>query len=331
MTYELSVLDQSPVPEGFAPAIALRNSIDLAVACDRLGFLRYWVAEHHNSAALAGSSPEILIGHIAENTGRIRVGSGGVMLTHYAPLKVAESFKVLEALHPGRIDLGIGRAPGSDQRTAAALARGGQRLGIECYPSMVAELRDLLAGRVDSTGPLAGIEARPRTDLAPELWLLASSQDSAAIAAHLGTPLSWAHFISPGGEAICGAYRDQFSPSADCPAPRLSVGVSVLCAETESEAEALAEGLRAWRASAVRGPIPAPGRRRTTRRDPLAVTPADAGERRIVYGTPARVKGELDELAEQYRADEVIAVTICHDHATRVRSYELLAAEYGMV
>lgn len=328
---KLSVLDQTPVPEGCSAGDALRNSIDLARHVDRLGYHRYWVAEHHNMTGLAGSSPEILIGHIAENTDRIRVGSGGVMLTHYAPLKVAENFKLLAALHPGRIDLGVGRAPGSDGRTAAALARGGQSLSIEYYPNLVQELRQLINERAAQSGPMVGIEARPYTGDVPELWLLASSEDSAAIAAHFGTPLSWAHFISPHGAEICGAYRRHFEPSEYGVEPQVSIGVSVLCADTESEAERLASSLRTWRRTGLRGPIPAPGAdpADSPAADPLAVSSAGP-QKPIIAGTPSQVRIELDALVADYQADEIVVVSICHDHLARVHSYELLAEVYEL-
>lgn len=332
----LSVLDQTPVPSGSSTSVALRNSIDLAQHADRLGYERYWVAEHHGMPGLAGSSPEILIGHIAENTERIRVGSGGVMLSHYAPLKVAENFKVLEALHPGRIDVGLGRAPGSDHRTAQALARGGQRLSIEYYPTMVQELRQLLNGTAPVEGPLAGITATPSTDLAPQLWLLASSQDSAAIAAHFGTALSWAHFISPNGAEICRAYREQFNPNEYRAEPELSIGVSVLCADTEEEAEIQAATLKLWRSSGLRGPIPSPAETAAAAEaekampNPLAVRTDPRDQKPLIVGTADQVRAEIDELVERYQADEVMVVTICHDHAARVRSYELLAEAYDL-
>ena len=322
----LSVLDQSPVPEGSSPGDALRNSIDLAQQCDRLGYHRYWVAEHHNMEGLAGSSPEVLIGHIAERTEQMRIGSGGVMLTHYSPLKVAENFQVLQALHPGRIDIGVGRAPGSDHRTAVALARGGRQLSIEYYPTMVQELRQLLHRRVPE-GPLAGIEARPFTAEPPELWLLASSQDSAAIAAHFGLPLSWAHFINPHGAQICAAYREQFNPSVDHDTPVLSVGVSVLCAESDAEAEALASSLKIWRATGRRGGIPQPGE---VAANPLSVAPQGRPESPLVTGTPGKVRAELTRIGEAYGADELVIVSICHDHAARVRSYELVADAFAL-
>lgn len=334
MALKLSVLDQSPVSQGSSAAQALRNSVELAQVCERKGFSRYWVAEHHNMGGLAGSSPEILIGHIAENTEHIRVGSGGVMLSHYSPLKVAENFRMLEALHPGRIDLGLGRAPGSDHVTANAMARGGQRPSIEHYPTMVQELRQLLHDRVPDDGPLQGVEARPLTASAPEMWLLASSQDSAAIAAHFGLPLSWAHFINPHGAQICRAYAEQFAPSFVHAEPSLSIGAAVLCAPTNEEAEVLATSLKMWRASGLRGHIPSPAEAATQAEaaavNPLTVSVPRDREKPLIVGDPDEVKRQISETAELYGADEVLIVSICHDHAARIRSYELISDAFGL-
>jgi luciferase family oxidoreductase group 1 len=330
----LSVLDQTPVPQGSSPATALRNSIDLAQHAERLGYHRFWVAEHHNMGGLAGSSPEILIGHIAENTDRIRVGSGGVMLTHYSPLKVAENFRMLEALHPGRIDLGLGRAPGSDHVTANALARGGQRLSIEYYPTMIQELRQLLHDRVPDDGPLRGIQARPQTEFAPEMWLLASSEDSAAIASHFGLPLSWAHFINPHGAQVCRAYTEQFTPSFSHTEPSLSICAAVLCAATTEEANVLATSLKMWRARGLQGPIPSPAEAETladaAAKNPLTVSVPPEREKPLIVGNPAEVKRQISETAEMYGADEVVIVSICHDHDARVRSYELVSEAFAL-
>src|SRR5437870_9812704 len=184
----LGVLDQSPVRSGGgAVADAIHETLDLAEACDRLGYYRYWLAEHHSTAGLAGSSPEVLIGRVAAVTSRIRVGSGGVMLTHYSPLKVAESFRVLETLFPGRIDLGIGRAPGSDPLTARALSRGPGALGLEHFPNQIADLIAFLRDGPPAGHPFAGVRAMPTGPTAPDVWLLRSSGDSAAYAAHFGT------------------------------------------------------------------------------------------------------------------------------------------------
>src|SRR5436309_3017513 len=207
----LSVLDQSPVRSGGTPAEAIQETLDLARAADRLGYHRYWLAEHHSTTGLAGSSPEVLISRVAEVTSRIRVGAGGVMLSHYSALKVAENFRMLELLYPGRIDLGIGRAPGSDPLTARALAHGPGALGIEHFPAQIADLIGFLHDRLPPGHPFAGVRAMPVGPSAPELWLLGSSGDSAAYAAHLGTAFSFAHFINDeGGAEVVRAYREHF-------------------------------------------------------------------------------------------------------------------------
>ncbi len=331
----LSVLDQSPVPEGSTAGDALRNTLDLARRTEAMGYHRYWVAEHHGMTGLAGSSPEALIGSIAGSTDRIRVGSGGVMLTHYAPLKVAESFNVLASLHPGRIDLGVGRAPGSDHLTAAALARGGARTPLENYPNQVEELVHLVDDTLPAHSPIQGVRATPRPDEPPEIWLLASSPDSAAFAAHFGLPLGWADFIAQvDGAPIIDAYRRQFRPSARCAEPRVLLCASAVCADTDEEADAIVAAVRAWRAAGLRGPVPAPtptpSNPDTTpaRPAPLAVQP---GRRSIATGTPDRVGARLTEMAEASGAEEVMVVTICHDHEARVRSYQLLADRFGLV
>src|SRR5213592_1780771 len=237
----LGVLDQSPVRSGGNVADALHETLDLAELCDRLGYRRYWLAEHHSTPGLAGSSPEVLIGQVAARTSRIRVGSGGVMLQHYSSLKVAESFRVLETLHPGRIDLGIGRAPGSDQLTARALASGGV-VGVDDFVGKVADLLGFLHGDLPPQHPFGGVLAMPTGPTAPEVWLLGSSDQSAAIAAHFGTGFSFAHFIIPrGGAPVVRAYQRAFRPSAYLAEPRASVGVFVVCADTEAAALRLAK------------------------------------------------------------------------------------------
>src|SRR2546428_299598 len=235
----LGVLDQSPVRSGGAVADAIHETLELAELCDRLGYHRYWLAEHHSTAGLACSSPEVLIGQVAARTSRIRVGSGGVMLQHYSSLKVAESFRVLETLFPGRIDLGIGRAPGSDGLTAQALRADGSP---ERFPQQVADLMGFLHGALPENHPYAKVVAMPTGPTAPEVWLLGSSDQSAAMAAHFGAAFSFAHFINAdGGALITRAYRRQFRPSEWSPAPRSSAAVFVVCADTEAEAQRLAK------------------------------------------------------------------------------------------
>ncbi|HEX2116003.1 MAG TPA: MsnO8 family LLM class oxidoreductase, partial [Alphaproteobacteria bacterium] len=205
----LSVLDQSPVRAGGTAAQAVAETIELAQHCERLGYHRYWLAEHHNADGLAGTAPEILIARIAAATNRMRIGSGGVMLSHYSPLKVAETFRMLETLYPGRIDLGIGRAPGSDPRTAQALQHGPGALPIEYYPAQIADLLAYLGPGLAPDHPFAGVRAMPAAPAAPEFWVLGSSDQSAAYAAHFGAAFSFAHFITERmGPEIMQAYRD---------------------------------------------------------------------------------------------------------------------------
>jgi luciferase family oxidoreductase group 1 len=329
----LSVLDQSPVRSSARPADAIRETLALAEACDRLGYTRYWLAEHHSTAALAGSAPEVLIGQVAARTSRIRVGSGGVMLQHYSPLKVAESFRVLETLFPGRIDLGLGRAPGSDQLAARALAGPGGG-SPEFFPQQVSDLLAWLGGEPPPEHPFAKVRAMPTGDTMPEVWLLGSSDQSAALAAHFGTAFSFAHFINAdGGAGITRAYVREFKPSALLAAPMASAAVFVVCAETEAEAERLASSRDLFIARLYTGR----GGRYPTAAEALA-HPYTAWEqqiveharRRRVAGTPAQCRERLEALAQEYGVDEIVVVTITETAASRLRSYELLAEVFGL-
>src|SRR2546428_2711926 len=322
----LGVLDQSPVRSGGGVADAIPETPDLAEACDRLGYHRYWLAEHHSTPGLAGSSPEVLIGQVAARTSRIRVGSGGVMLQHYSPLKVAESFRVLETLFPGRVDLGIGRAPGSDQLTARALRDDG---GPEYFPQQVADLVGFLHGTLPEGHPYARVLAMPTGPTAPEMWMLGSSDQSAALAAHFGTGFSFAHFINQeGGAEVTRAYRGQFRPSTWLDAPRASAAVFVVCADTEAEARRLAKSRELFIVRLYTG---RPGRYPSieeaesypyTERE-LAILRHAQG--RTAAGAPEQVRERLGALAGESEADELIIVTLTHDPKARRRSYEVLA------
>lgn len=330
----LSVLDQSPIPAGTAPADAIRESVELAKLCDRLGYRRYWLAEHHASGGLAGTAPEILLTRIAAATTRLRIGSGGVMLSHYSPLKVAEAFRVAEALFPGRIDLGIGRAPGSDGRTAQALQAGPGAPGIEHFPAQIADLIGYLRDELPADHPFAGVAAQPRGPGMPELWLLGSSDYSGACAAHFGAPFSFAHFISgEGGEEVMAAYRRDFKPSAFCSAPRGSIGVFALTAEDSKRAHYLAASRDLWRLRLDRGelgPVPTPEEALAYPYSEVERRRLAFHRRRMVVGDPGEVKQGLEELAARYGVDEVVVVSICHDPAARRRSYELLAEAFSL-
>ena len=331
----LSVLDQSPIRSGRTPADAIRETLELAAAADRLGYRRYWVAEHHSSEGLAGSTPEILIGQIAARTNQIRVGSGGVMLSHYSSLKVAENFRMLETLFPGRIDLGIGRAPGSDRRTAMALAHGPGALGIEHFPAQIRDVIQWLHDEVDPSHSFAGVRAMPVGPSAPEVWLLGSSADSATYAAHFGTAFSFAHFINAnGGDEITRMYRAYFKPSVWLPEPKVSVGVFVVCADTEEEAQRLrlSRDLSIARRYSGQGGGPYPTvaevQQHLWTSQQLAIL--EHQRNRVIAGTPDRVRVRLLELADEFEADELVVVTITEDEQSRLHSYELLAEAFDL-
>jgi luciferase family oxidoreductase group 1 len=330
----LSVLDQSPIRTGQTPADAIRETLALAQAVDRLGYRRYWLAEHHSSDGLAGSAPEILIGQVAARTRQIRVGSGGVMLSHYSALKVAENFRLLETLFPGRIDLGIGRAPGSDRLTARALAHGPGALGIDQFPAQIRDVIGWLHNEMDPAHPFAGVRAMPVGPTAPEVWLLGSSADSATYAAHFGTAFSFAHFINAnGGDEVTRMYRGYFRPSEWLAEPVVSIGVFVICADTEEEAQRLrlSRDLSiARRYTGGRGPYPTVAEAQMHLWTPHQLAIAEEARKRAIVGTPAQVHAQLVALAEQYEAEELVVVTITEDAQSRLRSYELLAEAFAL-
>ena len=335
----LGVLDQSPVPEGSSGARALRNTIDLARHAESLGYGRYWVAEHHGGPLLAGASPEALVGPIASATSRMRVGSGGVMLPHYSPLKVAESFSVLAGLYPGRIDLGIGRAAGTDPTTTFALQRDRRAASPDDFPQQLAELMAYLRDELPEDHPFRRLAALPGLPEAPELWLLGSSAQSAAWAAELGVPYAFADFINPEGAEYAAHYRAHYAPSREHPEPRVIAGVSAICAETAEEAELLATSVTMAMRMLRRGrPIPVPppdvARRfldeERARRAQGRSAPARRGPRRMVVGAPGAVRAGLEGVAAEYGADELLVVTITHDHGARLRSYALIAEAFGL-
>jgi luciferase family oxidoreductase group 1 len=325
------VLDQSPLRSGATPEQALAETLELARRTEALGFERYWVAEHHDSSGLMGPAPEVLIARIASITERIRVGSGGVMLMHYSPYKVAEQFNLLEALFPHRIDLGLGRAPGSDGITAAALAYG-NRLGMEYFGTRVADTAGWVTGGRPVTEALQQVGVTPRIEHHPELWMLGSSDQSAQLAAHLGFGFSFAHFIAPeAAAAVCRMYRDAFTPSAQLAAPRVILGVFVLCADTEAEARDLALCRDLWRKRMMErgqpGAWPTVAEARAELGDRISTDPR-AGHQ--ILGTPDQVRQQLDELAAATGADEFSVVTITPEFEQRVRSYELLAEAFDL-
>lgn len=329
---KLSVLDQSPMARGESASQAVEHTISLARRCDELGYHRYWLAEHHASKTLACSAPEILIGRVAQETERIRVGSGGVMLTHYSPFKVAESFKLLELLYPGRIDLGVGRAPGGDRLTMRALAYG-NRVGIEYYPAKVQDMLAWVSGGKPVTGALERLEATPKISTVPEVWMLASSMDSAMYAANLGLPLSFAHFIEPKPAIeVMQAYRREFRP-VYLKEPHSSVGVFAIAHEDPERVELfrrMRELQRIRRDRGIRGPTPTLDEAAEYEFTEDELARMRTRRSRQIIGTPGEVKSEIDELVEATSADEVVILTITPSFEDRVRSYELIAAEYSL-
>jgi luciferase family oxidoreductase group 1 len=327
----LSVLDLSPVGEGSSPRDALRNSLDLAQHVERLGFHRLWVAEHHNMPGIASSSPAVLLAHIASVTSTIRVGSGGVMLPNHSPLVIAEQFGMLEALHPGRVDLGLGRAPGTDQVTALALRRSRDRLAVDAFDSELAELLGYFNGDIPSDHPFSRITATPGVGYQPAIWLLGSSDYSADLAGRLGLPFSFAHHFAGGNtDAAIKVYRDAFRPSEVLDEPYLMLGVNVICAETHDRAQWLA------------GPGQLAMIRLRTGRPGRYPTPEEAAEyqptpserevarglgRSNVVGDVATVRKGLTDLIERTGADELMLTTMVHGHEDRLESYRLVAEE----
>jgi luciferase family oxidoreductase group 1 len=326
---KLSVLDQSPISEGMSGTQALANTLDLARLADSLGYHRYWVAEHHGGPMLAGPSPEVLIGPIAAATSRIRVGSGGVMLPHYSPFKVAESFSVLAGLFPGRIDLGLGRAAGTDPMTTHALQRDRGRALPDDFPQQLAELLAYYEDRFPPSNPLARLArvlpGRPET---PEPWLLGSSPQSALWAGELGLPYAFADFINPAGAEIAALYRSNFEPGR-IETPRTVVAAWALAADSDEEAQRLASSSKMAFTMLRRGrliEVPPP---ETALRFLASEGDQLTGRRRTIVGAPETVRAGIEQVAADYGADEVIVVTITYDHAARRRSYELIAEAFA--
>jgi luciferase family oxidoreductase group 1 len=327
----LSVLDQSPVAEGSTGAQALHNTIDLARLADQLGYHRYWVAEHHGGPSLAGPSPEALVGPIASATRRLRVGSGGVMLPHYSPFKVAETFSLLAGLYPGRIDLGIGRAAGTDPMTTHALQRDRRTAMPDDFPEQLAELLAYYEDKIPASNPLSRLAkvlpGRPET---PDVWLLGSSPQSALWAADLGLPYAFADFINPQGAEIARMYQEEFAEELRLPDPRTAVAVWALCADTDEEARRLSTSSRMTFTLLRQGrliPVPPP---ETAERFLASQGDGLGQRRRTIVGAPDTVRAGIEAAAGEYGAEEVIVVTITYDHAARRRSYELIAEAFGL-
>jgi len=330
-----SVLDQSPTPEGRTQDLAIGESLALARLCDALGYHRYWVSEHHNSGSIVGTAPEILMAAIAATTRRIRVGSAGVMLPHYSALKVAEQFRVLEGIAPGRIDLGLGRAPGSDRLTAYALNPNAS--AVDEFPRQVHELQCWVTGEpLPADHPFHQIAALPQGPTSPELWILGSSDYGAQLAAYFGLPYAFAYFFTDGRgvEAALALYRQNYRPSPRYPEPIATICVWALAADTEAEARRLAATREYWRVvdfqQGRRGPLVSP--------EKAAVHPYTQAERaqieeirrKAFVGTAEQVIAKIESLARELALAEIVVNTWTFDPAARCRSYELLAKAGGL-
>ncbi|HEU4776923.1 MAG TPA: LLM class flavin-dependent oxidoreductase [Telluria sp.] len=332
---KLSVLDQSPVARGSTPADAIRDTLALARHCEELGYARYWLSEHHNSASIVGSAPEVLMAAIAATTQRIRIGSAGVMLPHYSALKVAEQFRVLEALAPGRIDLGLGRAPGSDRLTARALNPHASP-GADDFPQQIVDLQHWLEGkRMPEGHPYRAITAQPQGPTSPEMWILGSSNYGAQLAAHLGLPYAFAYFFSDGQgvEQALALYHQNYRPSARFPTPHATICVWALAADTEDEAARQLMTREHWRVrfeQGLFGPLVSP--------EEAAAHPYTGPERERIaqlranalVGTGAQVAAKINALAARLGLSEIVVNTWAFDPAVRRHSYALLAQAFPL-
>lgn len=331
---ELSILDLCPVTAGGSGAIALRNSLDLARLADELGYRRYWVAEHHNLPSVASSAPDIMIGQIAAVTRRIRVGSGGVMLPNHAPLNVAERFHMLEALFPGRIDLGIGRAPGTDPVTSLALRR---RQNVRDDDDFLERFQELML--IESHGypeghPFRNVRAMPADAALPPIYLLGSSGYSAELAAMIGAGFAFAHhFATHDAVAAMTSYRGRFRPSATLDCPHAILGVAAVCADTDAEADRLATTIDLNFARRQKGEYLPLASLEEAAAYPYAAIDLERirqNRARVFTGTADTIRRRLDPLIEATRADELMVTTMIYDHGARRRSYELLARAFGL-
>ncbi len=330
---KLSVLDQSPIISGHGAAQAVAETLALARRADELGYSRYWLAEHHAIGALADPCPEVLLARLGAETKRLRIGTGGVLLPYYSAFRTAEAFRMLEALYPGRVDLGIGRAPGGDQRTAHAVA-GGKYPDADDFPERVWQLVAHLDGTLPKDHPYRRLRVQPEVPTTPEVWLLGSSGYSGALAAQMGLRFAFAHFINAqGGDQVTRAYRERYQPSAREATAQAIVCVFLICAESNAEAERLAQSIdlrRLHMALNVDSPVPTP--------EEAAQHVYTAEEReyvqgqraRAIIGGPASCKQQIEDLAGRYGADEVMLLTITGEYATRTASYELIAREFSL-
>ena len=326
---KISVVDQSPIFSNSSADQAIKDTRELAKYCDSLGLNRFWLAEHHGSSSFAGCSPEILIPSLASETKSIRIGSGGVMLMHYSPYKVAENFRLLESLFPKRIDLGLGRAPGSDAYQAGALAYGSKTTGPEFFPTKMNDLKSFLEGSVPSTESFESVNVTPGLGELPEVWLLVSSRQGAEYAAHFGLPMALAYFIDPSCIDLADVYRDNFQPSIFADKPKISLGVFSICADTDKEAEELSLSAAAWRLNSQKGIF---GTFPTLQeaKDSINVDLVETNDNRTFIGTAQTVREKLQPILNKAEPEELKIITICEPFSARVRSYDLIKQSFAL-
>ena len=326
---KISVVDQSPIFSNSSADQAIKDTRELAKYCDSLGLNRFWLAEHHGSSSFAGCSPEILIPSLASETESIRIGSGGVMLMHYSPYKVAENFRLLESLFPNRIDLGLGRAPGSDAYQAGALAYGSKTTGPEFFPTKMNDLKSFLEGSVSSTKSFESVNVTPGLGELPEVWLLVSSRQGSEYAAHFGLPMALAYFIDPSCIDLADVYRDNFQPSIFADKPKISVGVFSICADTDKEAEELSLSAAAWRLNSQKGifgTFPTLEEAKDSINGDLART----NDNRTFVGTAQTIREKLQPILNKVEPEELKIITICEPFSARVRSYDLIKQSFAL-
>ncbi len=332
MQLKLSVLDQTPIRRGSNAVEALRESTELVQLAEALGYTRYWVSEHHNSKTLAGAAPEVLIARLASLTNRIRLGSGGIMLPNHSTLKVAENFRLLEGLFPGRIDLGLGRAPGGDRLTASLLNPSNTFSPSE-YVRQLSDLKAFLSGEPDSESG-GKVLAIPDIATQPQLWILSSSGESATIAAHYGMAFSFAQFINPiGGAEAAAAYRKNFRPSEQLETPQVSLGIFVFCAATEQKAQEMQTMMDYRLLNFEKGKYDAHFSYKEAKSYPYTEEEWKRvlhNRKRAVSGTPEKVKAELSALAERFTVDEIVVSTFAEYFEDRINSYRLLAEAFEL-
>ena len=330
MALSYSILDQSPISEGSSPQEALKQTAVLAQKAEQWGYTRFWVSEHHDATTLAGSSPEVLIAHLGAVTNTIRLGSGGVMLPHYAPFKIAENFKLLEALYPDRIDAGVGRAPGGMPRASYALNEGKKR-DTSQFPKQIDELRMYLTDSIPEEHPYYGMKATPVTKHSPPIWILGSSENSAQLAAEKGLPYMFAHFINgEGGQEFAKEYRKQFKSHKESE-PRVGFAIFVVCQETAEQAEWVASSMDLSLCMGAQGMpskgTPPPENARAYPYSKFEKLLVAENRRRMVVGTPEQVVDKLEIMASEYRADEVMLVSSAYDFNDKLKTFRLIAEE----